>query len=413
MLVLSNLLVFIATLGSVYAQSSTGTSIIPLASKRIPYNEIVRDIQTALKSQSYEVSSHTKWIQPTEFVGRSRVITYATLPRRVRVRCVKHPILMPLMVRASSSMLHHTTHLTFPDFCLWAPPTGPSAIGDTEGEEVAWCTKPGRGTRIIPAGALQGVQFMRTPDYVQVVGFVDQSKINIGSDDSGGELDPHGAVRAVYSFSVFFLTVFVQDLRGNPLGGLVYSTAWGNDNTTFEQVIEWTKYVSLSLDLNRSNHRHSFMGGNIFCFKVCNPAGPNAAEFCQHIYDRIGCAYNAPNAAPNNTFLGCDGDNQDYAGVYTDAGGAVQTYKQPAESLGPITSIPYQPRVPASSNCVTYTSADLFAPTGTSSGISESPSSTGSSNPSQTSSGNTGTAGRVTTPKLYVLGASFVIAYLA
>lgn len=162
------------------------------------------------------------------------------------------------------------------------------------------------------------------------------------------------------------------------------------------------------------------MGGNIFCFKACNPAGPNAAQFCQHIYDRIGCAYNAPNAAPNNTFLACDGDNQDYAGIYTDASGAVQTYKQPAESLGAITSIPYQPRVPASSNCVTYTSANLYAATATSSipassGTSQSPSSTGSTtNPSQTASGNTGSASRMVMSSIsYVLGASFVVAYFA
>lgn len=79
------------------------------------------------------------------------------------------------------------------DFCLWAPPEKDSLIADTEGEEVAWCTKPGRGTRLIPEGALQGVQFMRTPDYVQVVGFMDQTKINIKEGDFGGELDPHGA----------------------------------------------------------------------------------------------------------------------------------------------------------------------------------------------------------------------------
>ena len=54
------------------------------------------------------------------------------------------------------------------DFCLWGPPEPNSLIGNTEGEAVAWCTKPGRGTRLIPAGALTGVQFMRTPAYVQV-----------------------------------------------------------------------------------------------------------------------------------------------------------------------------------------------------------------------------------------------------
>lgn len=58
---------------------------------------------------------------------------------------------------------------------------------------VAWCTKPGHGTRLIPAGALTGVQYLKTPDFVQVVGFIDQEKINMLRNDSGGEMDPHGA----------------------------------------------------------------------------------------------------------------------------------------------------------------------------------------------------------------------------
>lgn len=260
--------------------------------------------------------------------------------------------------------------------------TPDSLIADTEGEEVAWCTKPGRGTRLIPPGALQGVQYMRTPDYVQVVGFIDQSKINIKDGDSGGELDPHGA-----------------DFRGNPLGGLVYSNAFasnGGNNDSFQQVIEW----------------HNFMGGGQFCFKVCDPAGAHAADYCQHIYDRIGCAYNAPNAAQNGTFEVCDGEDQDFPGVYT-SNGAVVTYTQPAESLGAITSMPYTARLPASSNCVQYQSQQLYAAvasvfpttsttsssakaTGTSSGAKGSGSAAGASG-SKTASGagasNTANAG--------------------
>ncbi|RPD52665.1 hypothetical protein L227DRAFT_581972 [Lentinus tigrinus ALCF2SS1-6] len=216
------------------------------------------------------------------------------------------------------------------DFCLWAPPKPDSTIGDTEGEEVAWCTKKGYGTRLIPAGALTGVQLTKTPDYIQVVGYIDQTKINIAGDDGGGELDPHGA-----------------DFRGNPLGGLVYSNAFtsnGGKNDSFQQVIEW----------------HNFMGSNQFCFKICDPAGSNPAGFCQHIYDRIGVAYNCPTAAQNGTFEYCEGESQDPPGIYTDASGAVQTYSQPPESLGVITSLPYTPKVPASSNCVQIASAALF-----------------------------------------------------
>ena len=98
---------------------------------------------------------------------------------------------MRLTVCASACLVVRQL-IPYLDFCLWAPSKKDSMISDTEGEEVAWCTKPGRGTRIIPDGALQGVQFMRTPDYVQVVGFIDQSKINIAADDFGGELDSGG-----------------------------------------------------------------------------------------------------------------------------------------------------------------------------------------------------------------------------
>ncbi|KAJ7839608.1 hypothetical protein B0H14DRAFT_3086953 [Mycena olivaceomarginata] len=193
-------------------------------------------------------------------------------------------------------------------------------------------------------GALQGVQFMKTPDYVQVVGFIDQTKINLQADDSGGELD----------------------LRGNPLGSLVYSTAWGS-GTEYTQVIEW----------------HNFMGGSQFCFKACDPSKSNAANYCQHIYDRIGCAYNAPNNAQNGTFESCLGENQDFPGVYT-TDGQVMTYKQPPESLGPISTLPYTARVPASSSCTQYTSSLLFSALGTA---------TSSASATATDSGSGGSGG--------------------
>jgi hypothetical protein len=216
------------------------------------------------------------------------------------------------------------------DFCLWGPSEPNQLVSNKEGEMIAWCTKPGRGTRLIPAGAIQGVQFMKTPAYVQVVGYLDQAQLNINSTDFGGEMDPHGA-----------------DLRGNPMGGLVYSNGFGSntDLNAFTQVIEW----------------HNFMGSNTFCFKACDPSNPNAANFCQHVYDRIGCAYNAPNNAQNGTFESCLGDNQDFPGVYTDSTGATQTYHQPPESLGPIPQLTWTARVPASSSCVTHQSTEIFS----------------------------------------------------
>jgi len=178
---------------------------------------------------------------------------------------------------------------------------------------------------------------MRTKSYVQVVGRIKQTGINLAAKDNGGELDPHGA-----------------DRRGNPLGGLVFSNAFasnGGNNNSYQQVMEW----------------HNFMGADMFCFKACDPKDPDDAKYCDHIYDRIGCEYNAPATYVDNVFEACEGENQDFPGIYTDASGAVQTYKQPPEAAGDIKTMPYQPRVPASSNCVTFQSAALY--TGSVSGV--------------------------------------------
>jgi hypothetical protein len=163
------------------------------------------------------------------------------------------------------------------DFCLWAPPSAGSTIGDTEREEVAWCTKSGRGTRTMPNGTLKGVHFVKTPDYVQVTGVGDFTKINIKKGDSGGELDPHGA-----------------DGNGNPIGGLVYGNSFGNAI----QYHEWTSFIS----------------DTEFCFRACT--GPNAARNCQHIYDVMGCSWNMPANYDAGKFENCDADNDLPMGVY-------------------------------------------------------------------------------------------------
>lgn len=79
---------------------------------------------------------------------------------------------------------------------------------------------------MIPDNALQGVQWITTPEYVQVTGFIDQTMIDMNAGDYGGELDPHGA-----------------DLRGNPMGGLMFSTAFSGGNG-WDQVYNWNVYVA-------------------------------------------------------------------------------------------------------------------------------------------------------------------------
>lgn len=163
------------------------------------------------------------------------------------------------------------------DFCLWAPPNPNGAIGDTERIEVAWCTKSGRGARTIPDGTLKGVHFVQTPDYVQVTGVGDFTKINVKAGDAGGELDPHGA-----------------DANGNPIGGLVYGSTFAPNM----QYHEWTSFIS----------------SGEFCFRACK--GPQAATLCQHIYDVMGCYWNMPANYDAGVFENCKGDDDLPMGVY-------------------------------------------------------------------------------------------------
>lgn len=172
---------------------------------------------------------------------------------------------------------------------------------------------------------------VQTPDYVEIAGYIDQTALNLTADDAGGEEDPHGA-----------------DERGNPLGSLLYSSAFNanNSQTNFTQVIEWSYFV----------------GDGIFCFKACDPAGSRAAELCARtpsslssicmtshnldastdVYDRVGCTYNDPVAYSeiNGTFQYCLGEDMTPPGQYV-SDGITTTWFQPAESLGAITSIPY------------------------------------------------------------------------
>lgn len=217
------------------------------------------------------------------------------------------------------------------EFCVWGAPQPNSIVGNIEGEMVAYCTSKKFGTRLIPAGAITGVQVTRTPGYIQAVGFINQQAIGLQPDDTGGEEDPHGA-----------------DQRGNPLGALMYSSAFNSPGgPAYTQVIEWSYFV----------------GSGVFCFKACDPNGPNGPQLCQHIYDRIGCTYNAPAhyESINGTFQSCQGENQLPAGVYIE-NGVTKTYQQPPESLGPITSIPYKPFIPAVSNCQTFTDTKALWP---------------------------------------------------
>jgi len=212
------------------------------------------------------------------------------------------------------------------DFCLWGSPIPNGEIGNIEASVVAYCTKPGHGTRVMPAGTLKSVQFMRTSAYVQVSGKFDQRGIGLTAADTGGELDPHGA-----------------DLAGNPLGGLVFSNSLPGSRGVITQGENWS----------------CFVGSGFFCMKVCDNSIRDP-DYCQNIYDLIGCAYNMPSDSyTRSDFTDCQGDLQLPPGVYVENGHTL-TWSQP-ESLSPTNTMPWQPVVPASSSCTTFTSAQVYA----------------------------------------------------
>lgn len=117
-----------------------------------------------------------------------------------------------------------------------------------------------------------------------MTGFGDLTKLNIPKGDAGGELDPHvscinvfhaanpvwhrtrtrgASCSALMLLLKFFSSNQSYDGRGNPIGGLVFGTAF---NGTLRQYHEWT----------------NFMGADYFCFRACLD-GPEAPKYCEHV----------------------------------------------------------------------------------------------------------------------------------
>jgi len=227
------------------------------------------------------------------------------------------------------------------DFCLWGPPEPNSGVGAVEEIVVAYCTKPGRGTRLFPAGTLTGVHFIETPDYIQVTGSGQLTNINIIAGDTGGELDPHGA-----------------DGFGNPHGGLVFSNVWTGGSGLGEQVHEWT----------------NFMDDTEFCIRVCKNTGTNPAAYCQHMYDIQGCHWNMPGSYDVG-FDTCKADDVIPMGLYPQPDGSTSTYVNGAVPT------PAAQSAAATSSCTPLTSSVIYtgAPvaTGVTTSGSSAPTSTG------------------------------------
>lgn len=237
------------------------------------------------------------------------------------------------------------------DFCLFASPTF-AEIGVSERVTVSYCTTPKYGARSIPLGTLQAVHYLQAPDYLQISGFGNLTNLNIEGGDGGGELDPHGA-----------------DGNGNPIGGLVFTTAFGGGGPLGIQIHEWTMFVS----------------NDEFCVRLCKP-GPSATTFCAHIYDELGCRWNIPGDYDDAGFTSCASDDVIPMGLYPQADGSTSTFFQGE----PVTPSAHPPA--ASSSCSTF-SSDIFAAAATSGVTTSTTASSSSASGSASGSGAVSGAG--------------------
>ncbi|KIM76902.1 hypothetical protein PILCRDRAFT_796736 [Piloderma croceum F 1598] len=82
---------------------------------------------------------------------------------------------------------------------------------------------------------------MKTSAYVQITGHLNQSSVGLASNDTGSELDPHGA-----------------NLAGNPLSGLVCFKQHAYNNCTKTQYID-SKFTAVKVNSRMSTGTYKYL----------------------------------------------------------------------------------------------------------------------------------------------------------
>lgn len=191
------------------------------------------------------------------------------------------------------------------DFCIYLPPDPTMQnLVDAEVDAVAYCFNPFNETRPFPDGFIKTAHFLRTPNFIQVTGTYDRTKMNLSPNDCGGEYDNHGAENV-----------------GNPVGAFI-------DGGT-----HWNEFASGC----------DFPGDGAFCIRSCF----TDADFpwCNNQYDVMGCQWVMPGQYQQPGFTDCTADSGDPIGVY-----GTSTFKQGDPST------PTAHSAVSSSNCQTTAS---------------------------------------------------------
>ncbi|KAG9021096.1 hypothetical protein FRB95_002857 [Tulasnella sp. JGI-2019a] len=130
----------------------------------------------------------------------------------------------------------------------------------------------------------------------------------------------------------------------------------------------------------------------MFCMKACDPDIASSKAYCLNLFDRIGCAYNAPALYQPNVFESYLRDNQDLPDIYTGADGTVTMHKQPPEGTE-IISMPYQPKLQSTSSCTNFSSTAIFTAATSAVSVSSPATATGASASLVIAKASAGTAG--------------------
>ncbi|KAA1097363.1 hypothetical protein PGT21_004174 [Puccinia graminis f. sp. tritici] len=226
------------------------------------------------------------------------------------------------------------------DFCVFAPPRV-LPVGEAERIAVAYCSKYGHGTRLIPPGTFKTLHYVRTPHYIQITSIGDFTKLNVPANDEGGELGrfpqlpilllrlggevadnlPSSNFRSfrvrtssstVDNFSSLnHLPFHSPDGHGNPVGGLVFG-----ERGQFNHWTEFLSYNELSIRA---------------CFNT-----DQAYRYCEHIYDLEGSRWNMPGEYDTPGFDQCEGEDVPLPmGEYRRPDGSIYKWKRGSSPMPP------------------------------------------------------------------------------
>ncbi|KAG0737911.1 hypothetical protein G6F33_001831 [Rhizopus arrhizus] len=92
-----------------------------------------------------------------------------------------------------------TTIKSQDNFCIFLPPKPGLEVAVNENNGIPFCSNKNAVPKatVFPTGFITTAHYLKTSKYVQVTGFFDRSKYNLGESDGGGQYDNHAKGKPV------------------------------------------------------------------------------------------------------------------------------------------------------------------------------------------------------------------------